>query len=191
MVRRSALPGYIVEVLSQRYPDRVVPHGTWTALSEELGISRVYIGSVAAGNAWHVEDTRGARQVANVKAAILDRLNQFPCSEVPSGWYVSLSREFGVSRQYVRKVAVEAGCSVSATKPKKSFLCQCGKEVGSAGAICRDCRWVEVACEQCAKSVRRRVEELVNRRRSGRYSGRVFCDRACVAAFRRGRPRGQ
>ncbi len=191
MVRRSALPGYIVEVLSERYPGKTVPHGTWTALSRELGISRVYIGSVASRNGWQVEGLRNTRQVANVKAAILDRLKQFPCAEVPFGSYVALAQEFEVSPQYVRKVAVEAGWSASTSRPRTVFLCQCGSEVGSAGATCRECRWVEVACEQCARPVRRRVEELVNRRRSGRYSGRVFCDRACVAAFRKGRPRGQ
>lgn len=124
MVRRSALPDYIVEVLSERYPRRVVPQGTWTALSQELGISRVYIGSVAARNGWRVEERRDTRQVADVRAAALERLKQFPSGEVPSGLYASLAREFGVSRQYVRRVAAEAGWSVSASRSRSAFPCQ-------------------------------------------------------------------
>lgn len=193
MVRRSALPGYIVDVLKERYPDMVVPHGTWKLLSEELGITPAYIGSVASRNGWHVQVRRHTRRVLNSKAAILERLKkQFPCAEVPFGLYVSLAQELGVSPQYVRKVAVDAGWKASADRSKVPiYLCQCGRKVGSAGVTCRDCRWVEVACEQRGQSVRRRVEELVKRRRSGLYSGRIFCNRTCFAAFRKGRPRAQ
>lgn len=55
----------------------------------------------------------------------------------------------------------------------------------------RECRWVEVPCEQCGKAVRRREQELIQRKESGKYSGRIFCDRACFAAFRRGRLLGK
>lgn len=192
MVRRSTLPGRIVDVLNERFPDRVVPHGTWKALSAELGISAVHVGKVAARNGWRVEDNRTTRPVLNVKASILERLElQFSCAEVPFGLYVSLAEEFGVSPQYVRKVAVEAGWSTSSLRPKSAYLCQCGRKVGTPEAVCRECRWVEVACAHCDRPVRRRVEELVRRRASGSYSGRVFCDRACLAAFRKGRPRSQ
>ena len=78
----------------------MVAHGTWKLLSEELGISRVYVRSVAARNGWHME----TRPVLNPKAAILTRLEkQFPCTEVPFGFYVSLPQEFRVSPQYVRR----------------------------------------------------------------------------------------
>ena len=99
MVRRSALPGYIVDVLRERFPGRVVPHGTWKLLSEELGISRIYIGSVAARKGWQVEDRRETRPVADVKEAIPDCLKQLPCAEVPFGLYVSLAQDLDVSRQ--------------------------------------------------------------------------------------------
>lgn len=193
MVRRSALPGYIVEVLTERYPEKTVPHGTWRALSEELGISPAHIRSVATRNSWRVDAPHPERTVWDVRAAVLSRLeSHVPCTEAPYGIYASLARELGVSPQYVRKVALEAGWKSSANRSTKgTYLCQCGTEVSSARATCRECRWVEVGCEECGQPVRRRIEELVRRRRTDLYSGRIFCNRECFAAFRKGRPRSK
>lgn len=133
MVRRSALPGYIVDVLKERYPEMVVPHGTWKVLAAEIGISRAYIGSVAARNGWVVEGHDQDR-TRPLLAALRER---FPDRELPHGTFVALAEEFGVSPQYVRQVAMQDGWVASRNRPKKPTpLCQCGRPVRTARAAC-------------------------------------------------------
>lgn len=122
---------------------------------------------------------------------ILAALRQrFPSREVPVGAYVAIAARVGVSRQLVRKIGAKAGYAVVPAPKRAGPTCpRCGRRVRFAGTVCRPCRWVTVACAQCGKPVQRRSAELDLRSRTGRYTGRVFCDRECFSTFRTGRPR--
>ena len=139
--------------------------------------------------------TRGEQ----VRAAIQERFGL--CAVLPAGSQVALATEFGVSRQRVGQIVAALGKSGTTTLPSK--VCASGGAVmnrQSPEVICRDCKWIDIACSWCEKPVRRLASRFVSQ--IGRtnsvsgdhpatYSGQAFCDRTCFGRWAGSRNKGK
>ena len=140
---------------------------------------------------------RGDRTLS-IEAAIESR---YPCMALPYGALTDLAVEYGVTREWVRRVAGRIGATGTRTgnrpnaRPRVSCG-RCGKPFQNppkSAAVCRDCRSVDLPCTFCGKpkrvsaaSLARKVNEdarVMPGGTSARYTGRVFCDRQCFGKW--------
>lgn len=121
-----------------------------------------------------------------ISSQIAQILSQrYPCKLAPRGTWRAIAEEVGVSGERVRQVATSEGwVLVKATPPM--YRCACGTVQRSA-ALCSDCRYVELPCEECQKPVRTSAVNLAWRVArhpgSAKYTGRVFCGRPCFGRW--------
>lgn len=117
---------------------------------------------------------------------------RWPCQEIPWGGQTELAKEYGVTRELVRQLAVKL--NYEQLKPTKTqYFCICGKEMKSA-TICSDCRQFEIPCEFCKSPVKRSIAAHARKLLHGKhkvtdkdgnfkayaeYTGRVFCNKIC------------
>ncbi len=128
-----------------------------------------------------------------IREAIDERFGA--CVVLPFGSQSILAAEFGVSRQLVGQITTRAGKrgTRTAPPPPRRFCASCNEELPkrSQVTLCRECRWINIACENCGTLVRRLASRLVGqigqthiiKGKLATYTGRVFCDRRCYGMW--------
>ena len=106
-------------------------------------------------------------------------------SENPTITAAEMARIIGVKRQRVSQLLPKLGLATSF--PKNPNKCMdCGKEIARTSKRCRSCfsktGWLRKRCSTCSKIVQVSRSSYKYRTESGRYSGRIYCNRACFYA---------
>ena len=123
-----------------------------------------------------------------IMAALKER---YPDQEVPYGAVSALAHEFGVSRERARQLGKAYGVSII-HEDRRPRCMSCGDVLGkgSGGGLCRNCHYIDIACDQCGTLFQRLASEYLGHvNRDTRYTGRAFCSPACFAGYYRGRER--
>lgn len=103
-----------------------------------------------------------------------------------------MGKQFGVSRERVRQIAVEEGITNTRRVPNAAYLrrvcVKCGAQMHVEGSVCLKCRKIEIPCTNCGKPVTRSAKHqawLVNSKGTnyGLYTGRAFCNRVCLGQW--------
>ena len=95
----------LVEVLNERFPDKVAPRGAWPALAEEFELSTSYVSHVAAEVGVRSDRYGGPLR----KRVLKDLKRRYPGRRYPRGQLKVLAAHYGVSYIYLQTLAREIG----------------------------------------------------------------------------------
>jgi uncharacterized C2H2 Zn-finger protein len=92
------------------------------------------------------------------RATLIERrlLELCPSRVVPPGVLEAMDAEFGVSRQYCKKVAKKLGFTIPRREDKPRSCRVCGQPSRPGSFYCYDCQHVELTCARCGSAFRRK-----------------------------------
>ncbi len=135
----------------------------------------------------------GVPQGGPLRQAMLER---YPKGVLPRGVQSKLAREFGVTRQRSEQIMTSLGFQVCVERrPSKRALANglcayCEIRIATKNQHwCSTCIWIELPCNTCGKTVKRRRAMYDHRMTKGNitrelkgqalYSGKIYCNRTC------------
>jgi transcription elongation factor Elf1 len=114
---------------------------------------------------------------------------KYPCLTLQA-----VGDKFGITRERVRQILDRASSPTRHyIKPKTLYTClNCGKETTYKIGLCsRECRYqynmIPLVCDNCGV-VFHRKKSLAIRHNTGRYKGKVFCNRDCMHRYEHKHP---
>lgn len=118
---------------------------------------------------------------------------RYPCRKVPTGVARQLAAELGVSSSRVKVLLTDLGWVIASRNARiAGYACACGVPVRRFD-FCKDCKVTAIPCAACGGPVRTRISELLRQAQRppvampngspAEYTGRKFCDRACLARW--------